>query len=139
MSRVALALLLCSCLSVPGQVELSGVRPAQVGAVFGARLSLSGSFESKVTLDFDAPDASTLEGTFTAALTGPRRVALTALSRVSSRLLQANVPPATPPGRYGLEVVGPTGTVARLPDAIEVLECGAACVPGCGGCADAGP
>jgi hypothetical protein len=66
-------------------------------------------------------------------------VPLTAVTRVSASLLQANVPPAAPPGRYSLEVIGPTGTTAQLVDAVEVLECGGACVPGCGGCADAGP
>lgn len=137
--RAAFALLLCSCLSVPGEVQLSGVRPAQVGAVFGTRLSISGTFEPRVALDFNQPDASAFTGTFTAALTGPRRVPLTAVARLSSSLLQANVPPAAPPGRYTLEVIGPTGTAAQLLDAVEVLDCSGACVPGCGGCADAGP
>lgn len=135
----SLAVLLSACLWEPYDVRLDRVQPQQVGTVFGSRLTLQGAFEPRVTLDFDRPEGSAIDASFSVLLRGPSTLRLTTVSRLSASVLQGSVPPAAPAGRYALEVTGPTGATAQLDDALEVVSCAQACVPGCGCAIDAGP
>jgi hypothetical protein len=116
-----LALGLAGCDVAPPAPTLDAVTPAAVGSDQAEVVWLLGQhLEPRVTLDFDAPERSTLDARFSAALAGPAAVALEQVTWHDAGVVSAVVPALTPPGLYGVSLVDPFGRSASREAALTV-------------------